>query len=150
MTLLPTMQAGVNFVLHAAGWIEGGLAISLEKLVMDADQLGMMSVYAKGIDMTENGQAMDAFRTNEHGQHFLGNAHTLANFETAFYRSPIADNNSYEQWSDEGGRTAAQRANTMWKRMLDEYEAPPLDSAHDEEMRAYIATRKAEMPDAIG
>ncbi|MGI9604656.1 MAG: trimethylamine methyltransferase family protein [Acidimicrobiales bacterium] len=150
MTLLPTMQAGVNFVLHAAGWIEGGLAISLEKLIMDADQLGAMAVYAKGVDLSENGQAMDAFRTNEHGQHFLGNAHTLANFETAFYRSSVADNNSYEQWSEEGGLTSAQRANTIWKRMLDEYEAPGLDSAVDDEMLEYIAKRKGEMPDAIG
>jgi trimethylamine--corrinoid protein Co-methyltransferase len=150
MTLLPTMQAGVNFVLHAAGWIEGGLAISLEKLIMDADQLGAMQVYAKGVDISENGQAMDAFHTNEHGQHFLGNAHTLANFETAFYRSGVADNNSYEQWSEEGSLTAAQRANGMWKQMLSDYTAPELDDAADAEMLAYIAKRKDEMPDAIG
>jgi trimethylamine--corrinoid protein Co-methyltransferase len=150
MTLLPTMQAGVNFVLHAAGWIEGGLAISLEKLIMDADQLGAMNVYAKGVDMTENGQAMDAFRTNEHGQHFLGNAHTYANFETAFYRSSISDNNSFEQWSEEGSLTAAQRANGTWKQMLSDYVAPELDDAADQQMLEFIATRKGEMPDAIG
>jgi len=149
-SLLPTMQAGVNFVLHAAGWIEGGLALSMEKLIMDADQLGMMQVYAKGVDMSENGQAMDAFRTNEHGQHFLGTAHTLANFETAFYRSSNADNNSYEQWLEDGSLTAAQRANTQWKQMLNDYEEPGLDSAIEEEMSEYIAKRKAEMPDAIG
>ncbi len=149
-TILPTVQAGVNFVLHAAGWIEGGLAISLEKLMMDADQLGAMNVYAKGVDMTENGQAMDAFRTNEHGQHFLGNAHTLANFETAFYRNTLSDNNSYEQWSEDGSLTAAQRANEQWKQMLLDYEAPELDDAADAEMLAYIDKRKSEMPDAIG
>ena len=97
-TLLPTMHAGVHFVLHAAGWIEGGLALSYEKLILDADQLGMMEVYANGVDMSENGQALDAFRTNTHGDHFLGNAHTLENFESAFYRSTTADSNSYEQW----------------------------------------------------
>lgn len=150
MTLLPTMQAGVNFVLHAAGWIEGGLAISLEKLIMDADQLGAMNVYANGVDMSDNGQAMDAFRTNEHGQHFLGNAHTLANFETAFYRSSVADNNSFEQWSEDGGLTAAQRANGQWKQMLSDYVAPELDDDADRQMRAYIESRKSEMPDAIG
>ena len=149
-SLLPTMQAGVNFVLHAAGWIEGGLAISMEKLIMDADQLGMMGVYAKGVDLSENGQAMDAFRNNEHGQHFLGTAHTLANFETAFYRSTNADNNSYEQWLEDGSETAAQRANKQWKQMLNDYEAPPLDPAYVAEMDEYIAKRKAEMPDAIG
>ncbi|NNC78559.1 MAG: trimethylamine methyltransferase family protein [Acidimicrobiales bacterium] len=149
-SLLPTMQAGVNFVLHAAGWIEGGLALSMEKLIMDADQLGMMQVYAKGVDMSENGQAMDAFRTNEHGQHFLGTAHTLANFETAFYRSSNADNNSYEQWIEDGSLTAAQRANAQWKQMLNDYEEPGLDSAIEQEMSEFIAKRKSEMPDAIG
>ncbi len=146
-TLLPTMAAGTNFVLHAAGWLEGGLSVGYEKLILDADQLGMMSVYAKGIDLSENGQAMDAFRTNPHGQHFLGNEHTLANFETAFYRSTTADNNSYEQWSEEGSLDAAQRANATWKRMLAEYEAPPIDDAVDEELRDYVARRKASMPD---
>ena len=149
-SILPTMQAGVNFVLHAAGWAEGGLAISLEKFILDADQLGAMAVYAKGVDLSENGQAMDAFRTNEHGMHFLGNAHTLANFETAFYRSKESDNNSFEQWNEEGAKNSAQRANETWKQMLSDYEAPPLDEAADAEMVAYIEKRKGEMPDEIG
>ena len=122
----------------------------MEKLILDADQLGAMAVYAKGPDLSENGQAMDAFRTNEHGQHFLGNAHTLANFETAFHRSSMSDNNSYEQWAEEGSLTSAQRANTVWKRMLDEYEEPALDSAIIEEMEAFMQQRKDSMPDAIG
>ena len=147
-TLLPTMLAGVNFVLHAAGWLEGGLSIGYEKLLMDADQLGMMEIYARGIDMSENGQAMQAFRTNPHGEHFLGNEHTLANFETAFYRSMLADNNSFEQWEEEGSLSAAQRANRQWKEMLASYEAPALDTAIDEELRNFIDRRKAEMPDA--
>jgi trimethylamine--corrinoid protein Co-methyltransferase len=148
-TLLPTMAAGVNFVLHAAGWLEGGLTLSYEKLIMDADQLGAMEVYARGIDLSENGQAMESFRTNEHGQHFLGTAHTLANFETAFWRSDIADNNSFEQWDEDGGLTAAQRANTIWKQMLNDYEPPAIDAAIDAELLDYIARRKAEMPDAL-
>lgn len=147
-TILPTVEAGVNFVLHAAGWQEGGLTLGFEKLIMDADQLGMMGIYARGIDLSPNGQAMDAFHTNPHGEHFLGNAHTLANFETAFYRSTIADNNSFEQWELEGSLTAAQRANARWKEMLASYEAPALDPAIDEELRDYIARRKASMPDA--
>jgi len=147
-TLLPAINAGVNFMLHAAGWQEGGLTLGFEKLIMDADQLGMMEVYARGIDMSDNGQAMDAFRTNDHGEHFLGNVHTLANFETAFYRSTIADNNSFEQWLDEGSLTSAQRANRQWKAMLAEYEAPPLDEAIDAELIDFIGRRKSEMPDA--
>ena len=148
-TLLPTMAAGVNFVLHAAGWLEGGLALSYEKLIMDADQLGMMEIYAKGIDMSPNGQAVEAFLTNPHGNHFLGHPHTLANFESAFYQSSIADNNSFERWSDDGSLDAAQRANAAWKQMLADYEAPPIDEAIDEELRDHIARRKATEPDAI-
>lgn len=148
-TLLPTMSAGVNFVLHAAGWLEGGLALSYEKLIMDADQLGMMEVYAKGVDMSPNGQAVEALTTNPHGDHFLGHPHTLANFETAFYQSSIADDNSFEQWSDDGSLDAAQRANALFKQMLADYEAPPLDDAIDEELREFMARRKAEEPDAI-
>ena len=149
-TILPTVQAGVNFVLHAAGWQEGGLALGYEKLILDADQLGAMEVVARGVDMSENGQAMDAFRTNTHGDHFLGNAHTLANFETAFWRSEMADNNSFEQWDEDGSLSSAQRANARWKQMLADYEAPPLDEAIDEELRDYVARRKGEMPDEIG
>ena len=106
-TLLPTMMAGTNFVLHAAGWLEGGLAIGYEKFVLDADQLGMMATFVQGLDLSENGQALDAIRENPPGQHYLGTAHTLANFESAFYRSDTADNSSFEQWLDDGGLDAA-------------------------------------------
>ena len=106
-TLQPTVLGGVNFVLHAAGWLEGGLAVGYEKFIMDADQCGMMAVFVKGVDLSENGQALDAIRSNGPGQHFLGTAHTLANFETAFYRCEIADNNSFEQWTEDGSLDAA-------------------------------------------
>jgi trimethylamine--corrinoid protein Co-methyltransferase len=105
-------------------------------------------VFVKGVDMSENGQALDAIRTNGPGQHFLGTAHTLANFETAFYRSDVADNNSFEQWQEDGSLDAATRANAIWKRMLREYEAPPLDAAIDEALLDFIARRKASMPDS--
>jgi trimethylamine--corrinoid protein Co-methyltransferase len=147
-TMQPTMLAGVNFVLHAAGWLEGGLSMGYEKFVLDADQLGMWHAFAGGVDLSENGQAMDAFLTNEPGTHFLGHPHTLANFETAFFRSPVADNSSFEQWESEGARDAAARANVLWKRTLGEYEAPPIDDAVDEELREWIERRKASFPDA--
>ncbi len=147
-TMQPTMLAGVNFVLHAAGWLEGGLSMGYEKFVLDADQLGMWHAFAPGVDLSENGQAMDAFLTNEPGTHFLGHPHTLANFEQAFYRSSVADNSSFEQWESEGARDAATRANAIWKSMLAEYEAPPIDEAVDEELREWIDRRKASFPDA--
>ena len=147
-TLQPTVLAGTNFVLHAAGWLEGGLTVGYEKFVMDADQLGMMGVFVRGVDMSENGQALDAIRENTPGQHYLGSAHTLANFETAFYRSEIADNNSFEQWLEDGELDARQRANRVWKKMLAEYEAPAIDPAVDESLLDFMARRKASMPDA--
>ena len=147
-TLIPSVLGGVNFVLHAAGWLEGGLSVGYEKFVLDADQCGMMAVFTKGVDLSENGQALDAIRENGPGQHFLGTAHTLANFETAFYRSEIADNNSYEQWLEDGSLDAAQRANRIWKRMLAEYEEPPLDQAIDEALLEFIIRRKAAFPDS--
>ncbi len=149
-TMIPTVMAGVNFVLHAAGWLEGGLSIGYEKFVLDDDQLGMFGTFVKGLDMSDNGLALDAILENPHGQHFLGSAHTLANFENAFYRSETADNNSYEQWAEEGSHDSIVRANAIWKKRLASYEAPPLDSAIDEELQAFIARRKAELPNEIG
>jgi trimethylamine--corrinoid protein Co-methyltransferase len=148
-TLQPTILGGVNFVLHAAGWLEGGLAIGYEKFVLDNDQLGMVHTFVKGVDLSPNGQGLDAILGNEPGQHFLGTPHTLANFETAFYRSTVADNASYEQWLEEGSLDAAQRANVLWKRTLAEYEPPPIDDAIDEELRDFVARRKSEMPDEL-
>lgn len=146
-TLQPTVLGGVNFVLHAAGWLEGGLSIGYEKFVLDCDQLGMMTTFVKGLDVSPNGVALDAIRDNPPGTHFLGTAHTLANFETAFYRSDTSDNSSFEQWSEEGGLDAAQRANALWKRRLAEYEPPPLDEAIDAALCDFVARRKAELPD---
>jgi trimethylamine--corrinoid protein Co-methyltransferase len=146
-TLAPTVLAGTNFVLHAAGWLEGGLTASYEKFVLDFDQLGGMHVLARGVDLSDNGQAMAAFHEVEPGGHFLGCPHTQANFETAFYRSSLADNNSVEQWREEGAKDAPQRANALWKSMLAEYEPPPLDKGVDEAIRTFIDERKASMPD---
>ena len=146
-TLQTAALAGVNFMLHTAGWLEGGLAMGYEKFIMDIDQANMIAVLLAGIDLSENGQAMDALREVGPGSHFLGAAHTQANFETAFYRSIVADNNSFEQWEQDGSQDAAQRANTIWKRMLETYEAPPLDIAIDEALQDFMTRRKAEFPD---
>jgi trimethylamine--corrinoid protein Co-methyltransferase len=147
-TMVPTVLAGANFVLHVAGWLEGGLTIGYEKFVMDLDQAGMMHSFLAGVDLSENGQALGAIREVGPGKHFLGCAHTQANFETAFYRSPLADNNSVEQWEAEGSQDMAQRANTLWKKMLREYEAPPIDPGVDEALLDFMARRKASFPDS--
>ncbi|MCB2099961.1 MAG: trimethylamine methyltransferase family protein, partial [Rhodobacterales bacterium] len=147
-TLLPTLLSGVNFVLHAAGWLEGGLVAGFEKFILDADQLGAMRVLAEGVDLSEAGQAMDAIRQVPPGSHHLGSAHTQAHFESAFYRSNVADNNSYEQWDAEGRTDAYTRANRIYKDMLAAYEPPPMDPAVDEALLAFMAERKAAEPDS--
>ena len=147
-SLLMAMMAGANFVNHATGWLEGGLVTGYEKTVLDADLCGKVAGLFEGVDLSENAQAMDAIREVGPGAHFLGSAHTQANFLTAFYGSTTCDSNSFEQWTSEGGRDAARRANAQWKRLLDTYEDPGLDPAIDEGLRAFIAKRKESMPDA--
>lgn len=148
-TLTPTLMGGVNFALHAAGWLEGGLVSSYEKFVMDCDQLAMMQRFAEGVDLSEQGQAMDAIREVGPGSHYLGCEHTQANFETAFYRSTIADNNSYEQWLADGEKSAEQRANTLWKKMLQDYQAPALDPDIEQALNEFIARKKGDSEDAF-
>ena len=146
-TLQASALAGVNFMLHTAGWLEGGLSMGYEKFIMDADQAGMLAVMLKGVDMSVNAQALDAFREIGPGAHFLGATHTQANFESAFYRSEVADNNSFEQWEEEGSMDCAMRANKKWKQMLKDYEAPELDQGIDEALLEFIAKRKSEFED---
>jgi len=146
-TLQTAALAGVNFMLHTAGWLEGGLVMGYEKFIMDADQANMIGVLLGGIDLSENGMAMDALREVGPGSHFLGSQHTQANFESAFYRSTVADNNSFEQWEEEGSIDTAQRANAIWKRMLEEYEPPELDASIDEALQDFMTRRKAEFAD---
>ncbi len=148
-TINSTVLAGTNFVLHAAGWLEGGLVSSYEKFMMDVDQLGMQQRIAEGIGLSENDQALDAIREVGPGSHYLGCSHTQANFQSAFYRSSIADNNSFEQWQSEGAKTASQRANELARQWLNSYQAPDLDPGIDEGLQGYIAKKKESMPDAF-
>lgn len=147
-TFLPALAAGVNFVLHTAGWLEGGLTMGYEKFVLDADQASMMARLVGGVDLSENGQAMDALLTNDPGQHHLGTAHTMANFEEAFWVSTQADVDSYEQWSLNGSLDSVDRANAEWKRLLNDYEPPPIDDAVALEVEEWIEARKRSFPDS--
>jgi len=148
-TLWPAMLGGVNFMLHAAGWLEGGLVSSYEKFIMDVDQLAAAQKFAGGINLSENSQAMDAIREVGPGNHYLGCAHTQANFETAFFASNVADNNSFEQWEIEGGKTNAKRATGVARKWLDAYQAPDLDPAINEALVDFIQRKKDSMPDAF-
>jgi trimethylamine--corrinoid protein Co-methyltransferase len=145
MVMLPTVLAKVNFVLHAAGWLEGGLTAGYEKFVMDCELLGMFHKFLQGLDLSEEGLAMESIRAVPPGGHHLGTAHTMRNFRDAFYRAELFDYNTAEQWEAEGALDAQQRAHKKVEQLLAEYEAPPLDPAVDEALVAYIARRKEEI-----
>jgi len=115
---------------------------------MDADFCGALHTYLGGVPVDENTLALDAFREVGPGAHFFGCAHTMANYETAFWDSTLSDNNPFEQWSEEGAENIMIRANRRWKKLLAEYQAPPLDPAVDEALREFITRRKQSMADA--
>ncbi len=143
------LLSGVNFMLHACGWLEGGLVSSYEKFVMDADQLGTLHHFARGVDMSEDAQAMDAIREVGPGGHYLGCEHTQANFKSAFWRSDLFDYKPFETWDEEGARDTQALATIRVKKMLDTYQQPALDPAIAEALDAYVAQKKASMPDAF-
>ncbi|WP_444666374.1 trimethylamine methyltransferase family protein [Cereibacter changlensis] len=143
------LLAGVNFMLHACGWLEGGLVSSYEKFVMDADQLGTLHHLAQGIIMDQNGQGMDAIREVGPGGHYLGCAHTQANFKTAFWRSDLLDYKPFETWDEEGARDTETLAAERVKKMLGDYQQPALDEGIAESLADYVARKKASAPDAF-
>ncbi len=141
--------AGSNYVIHAAGWLEGGLTTGYEKFVMDLDRCGMLHRLLAGLTIDDNELAADAYREAGPGTAFLGTAHTMANFETANHESELCDTASFEQWTDGGALDMQHRANRRWKQMLEDYHPPPpLPLAVDRELDAFVDDRKASMPDA--
>jgi trimethylamine--corrinoid protein Co-methyltransferase len=143
------LMAGVNFMLHSCGWLEGGLVADFEKFVMDADQLGVLHGLAKGIPTDINAQAMDAIREVGPGGHYLGCAHTQANFKTAFWKSDLLDYKPFETWEEEGARDTYALASNRVETLLAQYQKPAIDPAVEEALNAYVAEKKASMPDAF-
>jgi len=144
-----TMLAGANFVLHAAGWLEGGLCTGFEKLIMDADRLGgYQKVLDQGLDCSGEAMARDAYAEVAPGGHFLGCGHTMRNYQSAFYEAGLSDSENVESWEEGGALDMRARAHRKWTAMLESYEAPPMEAAIREELEAYVARRKQELPDA--
>jgi len=143
------LLSGVNFMLHACGWLEGGLVSSFEKFVMDADQLGALHKLAEGIPVDSDAQAMDAIAEVGPGGHYLGCAHTQANFKSAFWRSEVFDYKPYETWSEEGARDTMALATERVRRQLETYQQPALDPAIHDALTEYVTKKKASMPDAF-
>jgi trimethylamine--corrinoid protein Co-methyltransferase len=144
-----SLQAAIlshsHLINHAAGWLEGGLSASLEKIIVDAELLRSWAELLKPVTFGDDELAVEAIKGVAPGGHFFGAAHTLARYEKAFYRPLLSDWSNYENWTDAGGRDATRRATGIWKQMLAEYVAPPLDPAVREELRAYVARRTLEL-----
>ena len=144
-TMWPTIHAGTNFVLHAAGWLEGGLIAGYEKFILDLEVCGIMQRMAGGIDLDEEQFAWDAYAEVAPGGHFLGSQHTMRHYESAFYQHKIFSMDNYEKWEAEGSRDSLIRANARWKEMLAKYEPPALDDAIRAELDDYVARRRREI-----
>ena len=143
------LLSGVNFMLHSCGWLEGGLVSSFEKFVMDADQLGALHHFAKGVAMDENAQAMGAIAEVGPGGHYLGCEHTQANFKTAFWRSDLLDYKPFETWDEEGARDTQALASARVEKLINDYQQPMLDPEIESNLRAFVAEKKAAMPDSF-
>ncbi|WP_099823739.1 trimethylamine methyltransferase family protein [Oceaniglobus indicus] len=144
------LLAGVNFMLHACGWLEGGLVASFEKFVMDADQLGAVHGLARGVDIDANGQAMDAIAEVGPGGHYLGCAHTQNNFKSAFWRSDLFDYKPFETWEEEGARDTQALASMRVEKLLRDYRQPALDPAIHEALSDFVRQKKDAEADAFG
>jgi len=148
-SLNAALLAGVNFMLHSCGWLEGGLVASFEKFVMDADQLGALHKLAQGVTYDENAQAMGAIREVGPSGHYLGCEHTHANFKDAFWRSSLLDYKPFETWEDEGARDTATLAAARVKKLLGDYQQPALDPSIAGALAEYVAQKKSSMPDSF-
>ena len=143
-------MAGSNYVLQGAGWLEGGLTIGFEKFVVDAQRCEATGRLVEGVAFDDNGFARDAYTelASSGETTFLGAAHTYSNMRTANIDADLADTASFEQWTDEGSLSVAQRANAKWKRMLADYEPPPIDESTHATLVDFVADKKGSMDDA--
>jgi trimethylamine--corrinoid protein Co-methyltransferase len=144
MSIWGATFGGVNLMMHGAGWMEGGLTASFEKVILDAEMLQGMAEVLEPLDVSEDALGLSAIREVGPGGHYFGAAHTLARYENAFYSPILSDWRNFESWEEAGGLTATQRANAIYKDILARYEAPPLDPAISEELESFVARRRDE------
>lgn len=147
MTLLPTFLAGTNFVMHSAGWLEGGLVSGYEKFIVDVELLRMLREEFTPLEIDEESLAFGAHQEVGHGGHFLGAAHTMERFRTCFYRPLLSSSQNFERWNRDGAKDTATRAGEIAQRTLDAYEPPPLDDAVRAELDDYVTRRRKELGD---
>lgn len=144
MSAWGSILGGVNLMIHAAGWLEGGLTGSMEKYILDVEMLQIFAEIFKPLDSSDPELAFDAIANVEPGSHFFGCDHTMERYQTAFYEPLVSDWSNFGQWSENGSLTATQRANAVWKKILQEFEAPSIDPAVHDELQAFVERRTAE------
>jgi trimethylamine--corrinoid protein Co-methyltransferase len=144
MSLWGALMGGCNWLLHGAGWLEGGLTSSYEKLILDVEMLQMMAAFFRPPEVTEATLGLEAMREVGPGGHFFGAAHTMDRYESAFYTPLVSDWRNFETWRDDGSTDATLRANRIWKETLTAYQEPPMDPAICEELVDFTNRRKAE------
>src|SRR6478735_8385019 len=147
MTMLPTFLAGVNWVMHSAGWLESGLVSCYEKFIVDIEILRMLKEEFTPLEIDEDSLAFGAHEEVGPGGHFLGAVHTLERFRDCFYRPLLSSTENYERWERNGGNDATARAGLLWREALDEYQQPPLDDAIRDELQEYVVRRRTELGD---
>jgi trimethylamine--corrinoid protein Co-methyltransferase len=145
MSLWGAVMGQAHVIKHAAGWLEGGLCASFEKFIIDIDMLQMMRETLQPLQVDESTLALDAIVEAGHGGHFFGTSHTMANYTTAFYEPLVSDWSNYETWSENGGQTAFQRANRIYRQTLADYEEPPMEASVRESLRQYADERRREV-----
>ncbi len=145
MSLWACVMGHVNYVNHAFGWLEGGLSASFEKFIVDAEMIQMLIETLKPLDIREETLGVAAIKEVGPGGHFFGAADTLSRYETAFYTPLLSDWRNYENWEESGSLTGTDRANRIWKQLLEEYEEPPMDPGMREALSDYVAKRKQEI-----
>ena len=141
-SLWSCVSARTNVVYHAAGWLEAGLCASYEKFVMDCDTVQQIVHYMRDTTITEDDLAFDAILETGPNGHFFGASHTQSRYQTAFYEPFISNWDNFENWQDRGSIQTPERANTIWKKILAEFQPPPMDSGIHEELQAFVAQRK--------
>ncbi|MFN3994496.1 MAG: trimethylamine methyltransferase family protein [Tabrizicola flagellatus] len=141
------VMGGANLIYHAAGWLEGGLTASFEKLILDVEILQNMIEFLRPVKWDAEELGFDAIREVPAGGHFFGAAHTMARYERAFYQPMLSDWRGYENWQIAGAKDASARATDLWQQALKDYEEPRMDPAIREELEAYVARRKEEIGD---
>jgi trimethylamine--corrinoid protein Co-methyltransferase len=143
-SLWGAIMGRVNLLMHGAGWMEGGLHASYEKMVLDAELLGMVEAFLEPVVVDDASLALDAIAEVGPGGHFFGVGHTQERFKTAFHKPMLSDWRNYETWQEAGSPELPAKANRLWKELLAAYEPPPMDPAIREELDAFVERRVAE------